>query len=365
MALTINSSEITFFMGAGASAPFGIPTMTKMTEIFGNQLKKEEKIIFDSLLSKMKNIQTQVDIEAVFSLIEKLLQENIKNEDPLFYYWKQKNKITENTFPYEKLRSIKTKLQDELRKACVLKDTNQSKVFQIYTNFFNTISDGFTNTLQQEPLRHDRSWTIFTTNYDLCLETVWRDKYEIDVYTGFKYSGKKFSPDYFLYYYKGELLDRSTHDIITRIVKLHGSINWLKNRETNKVEEKEFTLSASKRIGRGFYNDEVIMYPLIEKELYLTPYIEMFYCLNKELETKRVCLVIGYSFRDPIIRNIFIKKFLNGFNKKVILVDPHANEIIHTFFYNFKENFYPIEQHFGNNDYRKVNEDIKDSLKEI
>jgi hypothetical protein len=96
---------------------------------------------------------------------------------------------------------------------------------------------------------------------------------------------------------------------MVRIVKLHGSINWLKNRETNKVEEKEYTLSASKRIGSGFYDDEVIMYPIIEKELYLNPYIEMFYCLNKELETKRVCLIIGYSFRDPIIRKIFIKNF--------------------------------------------------------
>lgn len=362
MILTIHSSEITFFIGAGASASFGIPTMTKMTEIFGNRLKKEEKIIFDTLISKMKKIQTQVDIEAVFSLIEKLLLGNIKNEDPIFYHWKEKNKITVNVFPNEILRSIKKKLQNELRKACVLKDSYQSKVFQIYTNFFNTISEGFTPTLQQNPLPHDRTWSIFTTNYDLCLETVLRDKYEIDVYTGFKYSGKKFAPDYFLYYYKGELLDRSVHDNIVRIVKLHGSINWLKNRETNKVEEKEFSLSASKIIGRGFYDEEVIMYPLIEKELYLTPYIEMLYCLNKELETKRVCLVIGYSFRDPIIRNVFIKKFLKDINKKVILVDPNANEIIQTNFKNFQKNFYPIERYFGDKDYQKVNEDIKITL---
>lgn len=190
-------------MGAGASAPFGIPTMTKMTGIFGNRLKKDEKIIFDTLISKMKKIQTQVDIEAVFSLIEKLFQDNIKNEDPIFYYWKEKNKITENASLNEILRSIKRKLQNELRKACVLKDSYQSKVFQIYTNFFNTISEGFTPNLQQQPLRHDRTWTKFTTNYDLCLETILRDKYEIDVFTGFKRSGKKFSPDNFLYYYKG------------------------------------------------------------------------------------------------------------------------------------------------------------------
>lgn len=43
MILTLASSDITFFIGAGASAPFGIPTMTKMTDIFGIRLKKEEK----------------------------------------------------------------------------------------------------------------------------------------------------------------------------------------------------------------------------------------------------------------------------------------------------------------------------------
>lgn len=218
----------------------------------------------------------------------------------------------------------------------MLKNNNLSKVFQIYTDFFNTLGEGFTPTLEQKPLRYDRTWTIFTTNYDQCLEILLREKYEIDVFTGFKNGGKKFSPDYFLYYDEGELLNRTTRNIIIRIVKLHGSINWLKNRETNKVEEKEFHLSASKKI-RGFYDDEVIMYPLIEKELYLDPYIQMFYCLNKELETKRVCLTIGYSFRDPIIRKIFIKIFLQDSNKKVILVDPNAKEIIHSYFDNFKK----------------------------
>lgn len=179
----------------------------------------------------MKVIQTRVDIEAVFSLIEKLLQKDniLKNEDPHFYYWKEKNNITKTDFTHKKLRRIKIKLQNELRKACVLKNANQSKVVQIYTSFFNTISAGFTNTLQKESLLHDRPWTIFTTNYDLCLETLWRDKYKIDIYTGFKNLGTKFAPDYFLYHYKGELLYRSTHDNIVRIVKLHGSINWLKS----------------------------------------------------------------------------------------------------------------------------------------
>lgn len=104
------------------------------------------------------------------------------------------------------------------------------------------------------------------------------------------------------------------------------------------------------------------MYPLIEKELYLEPYIQMFYCLNKELETKRVCLTIGYSFRDAIIRNIFIKNLKKDSNKKVILVDPHANEIIQTYFKNLHNQFLPIEDYFGRQDYEGINEKIKNNL---
>ena len=47
------------------------------------------------------------------------------------------------------------------------------------------------------------------------------------------------------------------------------------------------------------------MYPIAEKELYLEPYISMLVRLNRELKRKKVWLVIGYSFNDPVIQEIF------------------------------------------------------------
>ena len=310
--MTVNSSEITFFTGAGASKPFGIPTMIKMTEIFGNRLKSQEKELFDNIIKKLKKIQTQIDIETVFSLIERFsANEYLRFEDPLFYYWKIQNKLPDHVCSTRQLSNIKVKLQNNLRNACVLKSSKHSKLFQIYSNFFITITKGLNPapSIKSSDIPYDNLWTIFTTNYDICLETFWRDKYEIDIFTGFFKNGKEFAPDNFFYSDKGELLNRTTQFQQLRLVKLHESINWLINRETGKVEEKEYNLKTAKKIGRGFYDKEVLMYPLIEKELYVDPYIQMFYCLNKELENKRVCLTIGYSFRDPIIRNFFIKNF--------------------------------------------------------
>jgi hypothetical protein len=89
----------------------------------------------------------------------------------------------------------------------------------------------------------------------------------------------------------------------------------------------------------------------------------MFYCLNKEWQTKRVCIIIGYSFGDDIITNIF-STFLNkNKQKKIILVHPHAGDIISSIFdKELHDNFVPIEKKFGQANYREVNDEIKQTL---
>ena len=53
----------------------------------------------------------------------------------------------------------------------------------------------------------------------------------------------------------------------------------------------------------------------------------MFYCLGKEWEDKDVFIVIGYSFRDDIIKNIFINGLKKCNKKRIILVHPGAETI--------------------------------------
>jgi hypothetical protein len=149
-----------------------------------------------------------------------------------------------------------------------------------------------------------------------------------------------------------------------RLVKLHGSISWLRRIKDGQVIETEYNLDASETIGKSsLYEDEIMMYPLLENHLYLDPYIQMFYCLNKEWQTKRVCIIIGYSFGDDIITNIF-STFLNkNKQKKIILVHPHAGDIISSIFdKELHDNFVPIEKKFGQANYREVNDEIKQTL---
>jgi hypothetical protein len=249
-----------------------------------------------------------------------------------------------------------------VRNACVLNSSNT--LSEVYSNFFNNIS----NALEGVPIhrntntKYDENWTIFTTNYDLCLETFWRDYEGIDLFTGFR--RKEFSPNHFLYYSGSDLLNRNTGHDVMRLVKLHGSISWLRKRKDKQIRETEYSLDASEMIGRGsLYEGEIVMYPLLEKHLYLDPYIQMFYCLNKEWQIKRTCISIGYSFRDSIIANIFSSLMKEYKRKKIIVIHPHASNVISCVFdEDLHDNFLPLEKKFGQTNYEEVNEEIRQQL---
>jgi hypothetical protein len=143
---------------------------------------------------------------------------------------------------------------------------------------------------------------------------------------------------------------------------LHGSASWL-IKGSNEIVEKEFNLDEAKLFGRGsLYHDEVMIYPLLEKNLYQSPYVQMFYSLDREWENKRICIAIGYSFRDNVIKNIFTTYLKKDRNKRIILVDPKAKEITNYAFNDLAEQIIPIEKNFGNNDFHDVNSKIKETL---
>lgn len=58
--------------------------------------------------------------------------------------------------------------------------------------------------------------------------------------------------------------------------------------------------------------------------------------------------VIGYSFNDEFIRNLFLG-LLKVPGHKLLIVDPNANEITTTFFDNQRD-VVPIDGRFGDND---------------
>jgi hypothetical protein len=89
----------------------------------------------------------------------------------------------------------------------------------------------------------------------------------------------------------------------------------------------------------------------------------MFYCLNKELQHNRVWIVVGYSFRDPVIQNILDINFKDG--KRMILIHPHPEKVKERF-PDRQDNIIAIEKYFGRDDDQEViNKNIKEALKKL
>ena len=100
-----------------------------------------------------------------------------------------------------------------------------------------------------------------------------------------------------------------------------------------------------------------MIYPIQQKELYLEPYISMFKLLNRELKEKKIWIIVGYSFNDSIIREIFIRNSRK--DKIIIYVHPHAQDIQNKKLKNVKGRFYPINKKFGEKTtFRQVNYSI-------
>jgi len=342
----VHSYELGFFFGAGASQPFGIPTMKKIVHDFTLALEHEgeskERQLYSEIVFSLEKEMGEVDIEAILSVIDGLKEYGVENVGEVAIFV-SRNLLHHSLFDFDtqyykampELMSLERRFHRFIRSACRLQSRHRSKVREVYYDFFNSISDAFGdgNSLSGG-VRYFPGWTLFTTNYDRCLEAFWRDDARALLDTGFRDDNGSLSlrgtlrPDHFIYSHGSTLQFARQGASNLRLVKLHGSTTWLRRSDSGEVEEKEFDIDLGEEsLGTGkMYSDEVVIYPLREKKLYVYPYIQMLYCLNEELKSKSIWIVVGYSFRDPVIRNIFLSNFTK--DMKMIIIDPNPDVYI-------------------------------------
>jgi hypothetical protein len=213
-------------------------------------------------------------------------------------------------------------------------------------------------------------WALSTTNYDTNIEDFWRQYAHIELDTGFgqpdyNTGGKRYlDMDGFIHNPRSNRSFLNSIPSRLRLINLRGSISWLKRRDNDQIEEKEFNLNLASVVGQDdTYFEESLIYPLQEKRLYIDPYILMFYLLNRELESKPIWIIVGYSFRDSVIQNIFSTIFEKFGNKKMILIAPDADAILNRFHKDHHSNIYKIQKYFGKDD-NEILPNIKEILNE-
>lgn len=70
-----------------------------------------------------------------------------------------------------------------------------------------------------------------------------------------------------------------------------------------------------------------MLYPIQQKDLYLYPWFNLSYRFKEDLERTKTWIVIGYSFNDEFILNMFGEALKIG-DHKLILVTPDADDIM-------------------------------------
>jgi hypothetical protein len=166
-----------------------------------------------------------------------------------------------------------------------------------------------------QPNWRTNSFEIFTTNYD----------YNVEIYsesiTKELVDGKRLAADGTVIFTPDDY-DRKSASV--NLYKLHGSVG-LSRTARGVVSEIPPPVPSQKRLTDRTYS-KVMVYG-VEKNILQEPYFELLWFLKTRLAQLNECVVIGYSFRDPWIVQIFrdvIRKSRGSF--RLTYVDPHATE---------------------------------------
>jgi hypothetical protein len=351
-----------FFLGAGASAPFGIPTMMGMVSQFEQKLLdaantgggavQDELQLYQTVKNSLVEMGSRPDLEGVFTVIDSISNDStIADIGPVGAYIADKDRfggarrIATDQAQMETAKGLKDKFRTFVRQACWFDEERIDEVDKIYKPVFDAI--GQANNWGKET-RDGKEYyiasgvSIFTTNYDTIVELYWKGLTRINDLFVDTNDIKTFNPSF---------IDPANQD--PKIVHLHGAINWVKPKDGSIARSSR---TESKRIGRSEVIGEVMLYPIQQKDLYLSPWFELFTGLKRNLSTANRIVVIGYSFNDQFIRDLF-KHELDTRPRKTVLVDTNAGKIISEKFKGYEKHFLEYSQDFQDADFSRIASD--------
>lgn len=143
-----------------------------------------------------------------------------------------------------------------------------------------------------------------------------------------------------------------------RLFKLHGSID--RYYQNGDIVKKDI-LFPTKTID-GVELVESLIYPMREKEVYKDPFFEALARLKTSLLSEKICVVIGYSFGDEHIQNIFFDAVKRNPKIKILLVNKKLGKVIKKL-EPIKDNIIPIEGEFGEEE--EVFEELEEKLNKL
>lgn len=319
--------KVVVFLGAGASVPLGYPHTTQVVNEFVTELQgrrqrnRRELRRLRQIKRTLEEDGIQFDAESLYTCLQGLVDpvSYLREAGPFPVLMSRIQPIT-SIRTDEITVSLRRKFERfMLSKYYLLTPAMRVRILQAYNRMFSRIS-GVRNWRNQTPNWQNTVFEIFTTNYDLSVET-YAEMMEVDMMRGFRADvdgNVIFTPEE----YKTGLAQ-------IRLYKLHGSI------DLSELENRRVKLDRTHYPGEG--NGELrvkrkIMVYGITKDLTAEPYFDLLGIMKKTLKKNRKCFVVGYSFRDQWIRNIFSDVIRNDpESKEIVYIDPSPNEKLEAF----------------------------------
>ncbi len=285
IAQCLQFDNLNFLIGAGCSSykddkgeEKAIPTMRDLANEFYQQYPD-----FEIDNNKKAKDRFPDDLEKLLNHFIALV--NIASDDEKQQYLKQIASI--NKYIFDK----------------VCKQDIPSELLEIYKNFYLRII----KTTRQVPIN------IYTTNYDLYNETA-LDELGFMYNNGFLGSAKRiFNANSYNYLLVENLgLSRDVWKSVSNyfnLYKIHGSINWIKEKENSETEVPKIVEKDRELIKSREQYDSLMIYPTPQKDrtTLMIPYSDLFRLMqNNLLKRNSILITLGYSFGDEHINRIIL-----------------------------------------------------------
>ena len=142
---------------------------------------------------------------------------------------------------------------------------------------------------------------VFTLNYDVVWEDCLNSDTEKLVENGFANGG-----------WTGEFEDQHSPAKLF-LSKLHGSVDWYFDTETEEVKVSEETI-----------DEPLIIFGSSYKMQSFDPFISLLSRFRQKLQNSTLYVIVGYSFHDRYINNILIQSLGSQLVRSAVVVDPCA-----------------------------------------
>ena len=353
------------FLGAGASKPFGIPTMQDFLKIFDKKIG--DSPIYQALKLSFK---TDCDLEVLMTVIEDLTkssEEFFRTISPQtsYFLFHQEHEAAKRYIHEEngknKAKELLDRIKTIIREECIKAISEDSRILEVYDDFFNSL------TTERNKMDSKRPWgatqvtnskndipsdfRIFTTNYDTCMEVYFNRK-ELEFSRGIvnKYGETLFDVDSY----------ETPSNTNIRIFKLHGSVDLFE--EKGKI--RKLNVAGAKKTFLGHeYGKESMRWPIEfggYRHIIESPYLDLFRKLRDAATRNKWWIVIGFSFRDrticSLLNNVLTLKSKRD-RPTILLLDNHPEIIIKRLenwdYPALAKTIQPVEVQFGGQDLHK------------